>query len=126
MLSACKLSPHLTLVPKGRSAFVSREHPDPEDVRLALEAFALAQKALEDKQYSLVILDEINVAIDYGLIPLSDLLQLLDRKPKDVELVLTGRHAKREVLERADLVTEMMERKHYHSQGLEAREGIEY
>jgi cob(I)alamin adenosyltransferase len=72
-----------------------------------------------------VILDEINLAIDYGLIPLTDLLQIIDSKPDTVELILTGRNVKREILERADLVTEMVDRKHYYDKGVPAREGIE-
>jgi cob(I)alamin adenosyltransferase len=72
-----------------------------------------------------VILDEINLAIDYGLIPLTDLLQMIDSKPDTVELILTGRNVKREILERADLVTEMVDRKHYYDKGVPAREGIE-
>ncbi|MCJ7746530.1 MAG: cob(I)yrinic acid a,c-diamide adenosyltransferase, partial [Desulfobacterales bacterium] len=77
------------------------------------------------KEYDIVILDEINVAIDYGLILLSDLLQLIDSKPETVELILTGRNAKPELLERADLVTEMVERKHHYQKGIKARKGIE-
>ena len=72
-----------------------------------------------------MILDEINVAIDYGLIPLSDLLRLIDSKPKTVELILTGRNAKSEIMDRADLVTEMVDRKHYYHKGIKARKGIE-
>ncbi len=74
----------------------------------------------------MVILDEINMAVDYGLIPLSDLMKLIDSKPEKVELILTGRNAKPEVMDRADLVTEMMERKHYFDKGIPAREGIEH
>jgi cob(I)alamin adenosyltransferase len=59
------------------------------------------------------------------LIPLSDLLQLIDSKPPTVEMILTGRNAKPEVIEKADLVTEMVERKHYYRKGVKAREGIE-
>jgi len=72
-----------------------------------------------------VILDEINVAIDYGLIPLSDLLQFIDSKPETVELILTGRNAKPEIMDKADLVTEMVDRKHYYDKGIPARKGIE-
>jgi cob(I)alamin adenosyltransferase len=59
------------------------------------------------------------------LVPLSDLLQLIDSKPETVELILTGRNAKPEVMERADLVTEMVDRKHYYDKGIQARKGIE-
>ena len=92
---------------------------------MAQEGFSMAKKAIQNKEYDIVILDEINLAIDYGLIPLNDLLQLIDSKPETVELILTGRNVKREILERADLVTEMVDRKHYYDKGVPAREGIE-
>jgi cob(I)alamin adenosyltransferase len=123
--SAQKLSPHLTIKPVGRDTFVSKSHPDPADIERAQEGFALAKKAIENREYDIVILDEINMALDYGLIALSDLLQLIDSKPASVELILTGRNAKPEIIEKADLVTEMVERKHYYSKGISARKGIE-
>jgi len=123
--SARKLSPHLTIKQMGRETFVSRTNPDPIDIRLAQEGFALARKAIENREFDIVILDEINLAVDFALIPLSDLLQLIDSKPESIELILTGRNAKPEVLEKADLVTEMIERKHYYHKGIKARKGIE-
>ena len=123
--SAQKLSPHLTIKPMGRDTFVSKSHPDPADIERAREGFASAKKAIENEEYDIVILDQINMAVDYGLIVLSDLLQLIDSKPTSVELILTGRNAKPEIMEKADLVTEMVERKHYYSQGISARKGIE-
>ena len=123
--SSKRLSPHLTLKQIGRKTFVSKSNLDPKDLQLAQEGFSMAKKAVQNKEYDIVILDEINVAIDYGLIPLKDLLHLLDSKPETVELILTGRNAKREILERADLVTDMVDRKHYYDKGLPAREGIE-
>jgi cob(I)alamin adenosyltransferase len=110
---------------KGQKTFVSKNHIDPVDLKLAQEGFLLAKKAIESKEYDVVILDEINQAIDYGLVPLSDLLKLIDSKPETVELILTGRNAKPEVMERADLVTEMVDRKHYYDKGVQARKGIE-
>jgi len=65
---------------------------------LAQEGFLTAKKAIQNKEYDIVILDEINLAIDYGLIPLSDLLQVIDSKPEATELILTGRYVHREVL----------------------------
>jgi cob(I)alamin adenosyltransferase len=123
--SAKKLSPYLVIKQMGRETFVSKNNPDPVDIKLAQEGFSFAKKAIENKEYDIVILDEINMAIDYGLIPLADLLNLLDTKPVEVELILTGREAKPEILERADLVTEMVERKHYYKKGIRARKGIE-
>jgi len=109
----------------GQKTFISRAHPIPTDLQLAQEGFFIAKKAIENEEYDIVILDEINVAIDYGLIPLSDFLRLLDTKPSRVELILTGRNARPEVIERADLVTEMIDRKHYYREGVSARKGIE-
>jgi cob(I)alamin adenosyltransferase len=123
--SAKKLSPNLTLKQVGRETFISKPNPDPKDLELAQEGFFIAKKAIQNKEYDIVILDEINLAIDYGLIPLTDLLQMIDSKPDTVELILTGRNVKREILERADLVTEMVDRKHYYDKGVPAREGIE-
>ena len=123
--SARKLRPYLTIKRAGRKGFVSKSHPDPADVQAAQEGFSLAKKAIENREYDIVILDEINVAIDYGLILLPDLLHLIDLKPETVELILTGRNARSEIIEKADLVTEMVERKHYYSQGISARKGIE-
>jgi cob(I)alamin adenosyltransferase len=80
---------------------------------------------IENEEYDIVVLDEINMAVDYGLIPLNHLLQLIDSKPETVELILTGRNAKAEIMDRADLVTEMVDRKHYYKEGVSAREGIE-
>jgi len=123
--SSKKLSPYLTVIQSGRETFVSKTNPDPVDIRLAQEGFDLAKKAMADEAYDIIILDEIIVAVDYGLIPLSDLLRLLDTKPNGVELILPGRNAKPEIIEKADLVTEMVEQKHYYQNGVEAREGVE-
>jgi cob(I)alamin adenosyltransferase len=92
---------------------------------MAQEGFALAEQAIKNREFDIVILDEINVAIDYGLIPLTDLLHLIDSKPETVELILTGRNAKSEIMDKADLVTEMVDRKHYYDKGIPARKGIE-
>ncbi len=123
--SAKKLSPYLTIKQMGRESFVSKTDPDPLDIKLAKKGFSLAKKAVKNREFDIVILDEINVAIDYGLIPLSDLLKLIDSKPETMELILTGRNAKSEIIDKADLVTEMIERKHYYDKGIKARKGIE-
>jgi cob(I)alamin adenosyltransferase len=123
--SSKRLAPHLTIIQSGRETFVSKTNPDPVDRGLAQDGFDLAKRAIADEAYDIVILDEIIVAVDYGLIPLSDLLRLLDSKPNGVELILTGRNARTEILEKADLVTEMVEHKHYYRNGVSAREGVE-
>jgi cob(I)alamin adenosyltransferase len=71
------------------------------------------------------VLDEVNIAIWFGLLAVEEVLAFLEQKPERVELVLTGRRAPQELIERADLVTEMQEVKHYYQQGVAARKGIE-
>jgi len=123
--SAKKLSPYLKVVPMGREQFVDKKNPHPIDRRFAQRGWELAKKAVLEGKYSLVVLDEINVAVHYGLVPLKELLTLMANKPDHVELVLTGRWAKPEVIRRADLVTEMKEIKHYYRKGIDSRVGIE-
>lgn len=120
-----RLYPDLVIKQTGRDTFVSKTNPDPIDIELARKGFFLAREEILSKKYDVVILDEINVAVDYDLIPLSDLINLIDSKPDSVEIILTGRNAKPEVIERADLVTDMIEVKHYYHRGISARKGIE-
>jgi len=123
--AAKKLAPYIKMVPMGRECFVNKKNPDPEDVRFAREGWKLAKRSVLSQKYPIVILDEINVAVHYGLVSLRELLSLIKSKPKNVELVLTGRYAHPEVIRRADLVTEMKEKKHYYKKGIESRIGIE-
>ncbi|MFO8072489.1 MAG: cob(I)yrinic acid a,c-diamide adenosyltransferase [Polyangia bacterium] len=103
-----------------------REEPRAEDVERARKGLDACKRALSSGNYRIVVLDEACVALGFALIEERDLLELIDLRPPEVELVLTGRGAPRAVIERADLVTEMRELKHpYATQGLEARDGIE-
>lgn len=92
---------------------------------LAAEGLRRGREALLSGKYRIVILDEINMAIWFELIPLEAALELLDQRPPETELIFTGRRADPAIIERADLVTEMREVKHYYTQGVPAREGIE-
>ena len=123
--TARRLAPLLTIEQVGRDAFVSRAKPAAEDVRLAREGFVKAKEVLLSGGYDLVILDELNCAVDFGLIPLEEVKELIKAKPFHTELVLTGRGAHPEIIEMADLVTEMREIKHYYNSGQHARTGIE-
>ena len=124
--TAKKMAPFLTIKQTGRGCLLNRsEHPEPEDIACAQEAMDLAQEVLRGGDYDMVILDEINVAVDLGLVTTEEVMKLLDERPPHVEVVLTGRYAVPEIIERADLVTEMVERKHYYQQGVHARVGIE-
>lgn len=108
----------------GNGLILGRK-PSTADVRTAQNGMENARKAVISEEYDLVILDEANVAAHYGLILVQDLLDLIEGKPKGVELVITGRYADDAVLKAADLVTEMREIKHYGKQGVKARRGIE-
>lgn len=114
----------ITLKQYGLGYFVERE-PDEEDRRMAIEGLHEIREILRSEQYDVVILDEANIAVYYKLFSANDLLDLIDAKPPNVELIITGRHADRKIIEKADLVTEMKEIKHYYGKGVEARKGIE-
>lgn len=115
----------ITIIQGGRDSFVSRKSPDPEDIRLARETLERAQKLIAEPGIDLLVLDEINVALDFGLIPLDEVLALVHARPEKMELVFTGRGAHPEVIACADLVTEMREVKHYWKNGVACRTGIE-
>jgi cob(I)alamin adenosyltransferase len=118
--------PNLTLKAFGRGKFVTAKPPEKEDLRLAEEAFQLAKEVVGGGRYDVVVLDEVNVALDLKLVSLEEVLELIKSKPKHVELVLTGRYAPKEIVEVADLVTEFREVKHPFNKGDRARKGIEY
>jgi cob(I)alamin adenosyltransferase len=125
-LRAIRDLPNFVVCQYGRSAFVNREHPAKEDLRLAREGLTRAREVIASGEYDLVILDEINVALDFKLVNLKDVLALIENRPEATELVLTGRYAPRQIIEAADLVTEMKEIKHYFRQGRRGRDGIEH
>ncbi len=109
----------------GSGCLIGRD-PDPRDIASAQNGLAKAEAALTGREYDLVILDEINVACQLGLVAAEDLLRLIHEKPETVELVYTGRGCPEEVIAEADLVTEMREVRHYyHTKKLLARDGIE-
>ncbi|MFC2157540.1 cob(I)yrinic acid a,c-diamide adenosyltransferase [Acidobacteriota bacterium] len=124
--AARKLSPHITIEQFGRKGFIHvTKDPDELDIKMAREGLEKCRSALRSQKYDLVILDEINVALYFKVLTEGDVLGLLDQKPDSVELILTGRHAPDFLIQRADLVTEMKEVKHYYAQGIKARDGIE-
>jgi len=124
--AAARLAPDLTLRSFGRPGMVNLASPAGEDLALAREALDLARQVISAGEHDLVILDEINVALTYRLIPLEEVLKLLGERPPWVEVVLTGRQAPPEVVALADLVTEMRPVKHYYEAGVAARRGIEW
>jgi cob(I)alamin adenosyltransferase len=123
---AQSLSPELLIKPMGRDGFVDRENPSARDISLAQAALNEARKILDENACNLLILDEVNVAVSLGLVDEDAVLKLMDDKPDDVELILTGRGAPASFIEKAHLVTTMECTKHYFNQGEAARKGIEF
>ncbi len=119
------LEPYLEIVQAGGPHFIKKGSPSADDIRMANQGLERAREAFAGAAYDIVILDELNVAIDFGLIPVGRAVELIRQKPGNVELIITGRYAPREILDLADLVTEMKEIKHYYQKGVQARDGIE-
>lgn len=140
------LSPQIELHTTGKPCFIATEgmltdeqleawgdkvvvfpkgNPPQDYVAIIEKGFSEAVEAITSGKYQLIILDEINMALFFGLISENAVLKMLDKVPKNVELVMTGRCAPECLIERADLVTEMKEVKHYYNDGVEARLGIE-
>jgi cob(I)alamin adenosyltransferase len=109
----------------GRECFIIRD-PETKDLEVARKGLARSREVISSREFGVVILDEIFIAFHYRLVSSMDIRRLMLSKPKEVELVLTGRNAPAEIIREADLVTEMREIKHYYSKGVLAREGIEY
>ena len=118
------LADRITIEPFGCGRFV-RSKPSSRDVAAALNGLHRVRDILEQGIHDLVILDEACVAVAVGLFPEARLMALIDAKPPQTELVITGRGASAELIRRADLVTEMNAVKHYYQRGVRARMGIE-
>lgn len=126
LMIAAKLSPLIKIDQFGRKGFIHvTRNPDDEDIRLAKRGLKKCRDAMLSGKYRIVILDEINVAVYFNLLCEKEVLEFLNQKPEDVEVILTGRYAPPSFLKKADLVTEMREKKHYYRKGVRARDGIE-
>lgn len=125
-LESVKRLPNFRIEQYGRPDFVNPENPDKEDIRLAQKAFKRAKEVIKSQRYDIVILDEINVAVSFGLIRLSDVTKLMKCTPNSIELILTGRYMPEEFIEYADLISDIKDVKHHFQTGTPARKGIEY
>jgi cob(I)alamin adenosyltransferase len=126
-LLACReCLPNFTIEMSGRDEFVKKGAPEEIDLKMAREGWEKAKRAIRSGNYQMVILDEINVAIDYGLLPLGEVVQFLKEIPSGLEVICTGRYAPLELTEIADLVSEVREVKHHYQRGVPMRKGIEY
>ena len=114
------------MIQYGRAGFVNPSQPLQEDFDLARQGFEKAQNAVRSGKYDMIVLDEILGAVHIDLIKLEDIKFLIQNKPEDLHLILTGRDAHPDLVEMADLVSEVHSVKHPFDQGIEAQEGIEY
>ena len=113
--------------PMGRGFVkVGGAETDPEDIRLCQEAWEFGRKQIESRKYNLVVLDEINYVISYGMLDAEKVVQALAARPEGVHVICTGRNAHPKLVELADLVTEMREVKHPYTKGILAQRGIDY
>jgi cob(I)alamin adenosyltransferase len=126
LASAAQVAPWITIEQFG-AEIADCEHPQysDADVALARNGLKRAEQEMLSRRYRIVILDEINVAAYHNVVAVPEVIHFLKQKPYDVELILTGRYAPREVLKAADLISEMVEIKHYYQKGVLARDGIE-
>ena len=110
----------------GVNDWLKKGEVHPAAVLQARQALAASSRMIESKKYDLVIMDEVNSAVDFGLISAQDVLNVLQARPLGVDLLLTGRNADQRVIEASDIVTEMKCVKHAYERGIEARQGIDY
>jgi len=110
----------------GTGRFFGKKGPSQEDIALAHEGLEVARKALLGGDYQLVILDELNVAIDLGLLGVDEALKAISSRNENVEVVVTGRNANKQMMDMADYVTELVARKHPFDRGIPARKGVEF
>jgi len=109
----------------GEDCMINRS-PEEEDFKRAKIGLETIKSVLESGEYDLVILDEVTIALYYKLIDEKDLIDILNARAENVEVVITGRYASDEIMELADLVTEMKEIKHYYKKGVLSRAGIDH
>src|SRR5574344_787397 len=130
LVSFSQLSPDLKdkvkIIQAGIDRIVYASNISQEDTKQISEGWTYAKNAIKNNDYQLIILDEANIAIDLGLIDLDDMVNTLKQKPDSLEIVLTGRNAKKEIIDTAHLVSEIKPIKHYWDKGIKARKGIEF
>lgn len=116
--------PNIQLRQYGMGCFIFNK-PKQEDIDAAKFGLAEVEKIILENEYDIVILDEANIAIYYQLFNAEELIDVLKKRNEKTEIIITGRYACPEIIDYADLVTEMTEIKHYYQQGVQARVGIE-
>lgn len=125
-LGAVRSIPNLTIEQFGRDEFVDPKAPEQIDIELAGAGWARAEELARGGGADMLVLDEINVAVSFGLVPLESVVRFVRELPDGIDLILTGRYAPPELIELADTVTEMKEIRHHFNAGVSMRKGIEY
>ena len=123
-LNALKKIKNIKIEQFGTNCFIKKS-PQKKDIELAKAGLAKIKKVLLKKTYDMIILDEVNIALQLGLLKIEEVVCLLKKAPGNIELILTGRYAPAQILKISDLITEMKEVKHYFNRGIKARRGIE-
>lgn len=128
MSSSKRLEPEfeLTAIGKGFVGILDDKTPKEVHQKIAKEAIEIAKEKILSEKYNIIILDEINYAVNLGLVELADVLDLIKNRPQGTTLVLTGNHVRQEIIDAADLVTEMKEIKHPFQRGIRAKKGIDF
>lgn len=124
--SAAKFIPGFELLQVGRDCFVDFANPDPIDLKMILDGWGLAKEAILSQKYDLIILDELNVALHYKMLPMDEVIDFLKNTRGKTEIITTGRYAPEQLKEIADLVTDMQSVKHYFFAGVKSRDGIDH
>ncbi len=117
--------PAITLKQYGLGCFIKKQ-PTKADIESAQKGLMEIKKNIQAASYDIIVLDEANIALFFNLFSVKDLIEIMQSKPPETEIIITGRYAPEEIIAIADLVTEMKEVKHYYNSGIEARKGIEY
>ena len=124
-LTALKNHSLITIVQYGDTKCFRKEDVTQNHIDQARQGLNRAEDAMLSGQYDILVMDEINVTVWFGLLSVKDVIDVLSQRPENLEVILTGRNAPKELIDAADLVTEMKEVKHYYTQGVLARDGIE-
>lgn len=120
------INKNLTIEQAGLDRIIYAANKNGDDEKEIKRGWEIAKKAIQNDEYQLIILDEINIAIDLKILDIDDVIEVLKNKPQNMEIVLTGRNAHKKAIEIAHLVSEIKPIKHYWNLGIEARKGIEY
>ena len=128
MHSSKKLEPEFEMIAVGKGfvGIMDDKSPKEDHKETAKEAIRISKEKIQSGEYDIVILDEINYAINLELISIKEVMELIKSKPSEIDLVLTGNYAKKEIIEISDLVTEMKEIKHPFQLGIKAKKGIDF